>query len=227
MAQRTDGERTIADAVASSFEPMPAEARAAVRERLLAAASASTLPWYRRISHAALALATGTALLGGVSYAAAASGPGDFLYPVKSAAERTIRSIAPLKGDRRGGVVKLKRRTDGARPAAPVVQEGLPATSAATQGVPGASRSATAVAVPGKGLQKQKHDETASPKAKGGIPSRGRSGQSGTRRAVGRERVMHRHTESLKKRPGQAKRAEAHGQAAGASSAATRSSADR
>lgn len=91
-----DDDRSAVDtALGRAFEPMPARARASVRGRLLAAIGPARLPFPVRALRAALAVGTGVSLLGGVSYAAAASVPGDLLYPVKRAAEQVYSAVRP------------------------------------------------------------------------------------------------------------------------------------
>lgn len=93
IEMQDDGLVGVHPVLVRALEPMPAEARAAVRERLLSAISAPRLPLGVRLVRAAVAAGAVFSLLGGVSYAAAASMPGDILYPVKRAAEGVLSAV--------------------------------------------------------------------------------------------------------------------------------------
>lgn len=73
----------LASALAHATEPMPAESCRAVRERLLAAIAPAPVPLHVRLLRPIAVLATAAVVMGGVSYAAAASAPGDLLFPLK------------------------------------------------------------------------------------------------------------------------------------------------
>lgn len=115
------GTEALARAVSACNEKMPAEARDAVRGRLVAAISPEAMPLRARLLRPMIALAAAGSMLGGVSYAAAVSAPGDLLYPVKrtvtsayeSAHGRVDGRVTP-KEDRApaGGVGNAKPRVE-------------------------------------------------------------------------------------------------------------------
>lgn len=97
-----EGYDVLVSAVARSAEQMPAEARDAARARLLEAVRPTAVPPYVRVIRPAIALATAGALLGGVSYAAAESRPGDLLFGLK-------RSVVSAVGSARGALTRTGR----------------------------------------------------------------------------------------------------------------------
>lgn len=85
------------DLLSGVHETMPADARAAVRARVVAhAASGGRVARAKLVfTRSVVAFTTTTALLTGTAYAAASTVPGDALYPVKRAAEELRLAFSP------------------------------------------------------------------------------------------------------------------------------------
>jgi hypothetical protein len=130
-------EATASAVVKAAAEPMPGEARDAVRSRLLHAIGPTAVPLHVRLMRPAIAAACAAALLGGVSYAAAASGPGDLLYPLKRSVSDVVRhgSHAPA--------------SDPATTTAPAPRAAPETGRAGTPRVPAGVRVPPAVGAPG------------------------------------------------------------------------------
>lgn len=100
MSKRTESHphgMSLEDVLTGVGETMPAEARESVRARVVAhAASQGRLARAKVVFFRSAAAFTATAtLLAGTGYAAASTVPGDFLYPVKRAAEEIHLIFSP------------------------------------------------------------------------------------------------------------------------------------
>lgn len=135
-----EGLEALVSAVACSAEAMPDGARAEVRERLLATIEPAAVPLRIRLLRPVIALATAGALLGGVSYAAAGSVPGQPLFGLKQSIVSTVRSAQSVLAHRTIGkpvpavLTPVQAPTRDPAPSVPQVGEATPKVAAPAQG---------------------------------------------------------------------------------------------
>ena len=149
---------------ATAFEPMPAEARSRVRARLDAAVAADRAPFLVRFARPLVALAVGASMLGGVSAAAAVSGPGDTLYPLKRSLSVLATSLEPQAA--RSTLTPLAKPASTPAAAAKGARGVAPAASGSGSGAKALTGNGGSN---GSGVLK---DKKAGPKS-GGSPSKG------------------------------------------------------
>lgn len=145
-----DGLDALVSAVVRSAEPMPEDARTAVRERLLEEIAPTAVPLRVRMLRPAVTLAIVGSLLGGVSYAAAQSREGEPLFRLKQSIVSTVRSAqralshkaAQQRPADASGRVEAPsgRKPEGNPSTPPVVQHVAPKATQATPTPPGQSK---------------------------------------------------------------------------------------
>lgn len=112
METHEDQELIPATALRSAAAPMPADARHAVRGRVMEAVRAERRPGFlvTHTQRVAAVMTTLTLLGGGVAYAANGSLPGSALYPVKRAAEDALVAVLPAGDLEHDLLVRLAER---------------------------------------------------------------------------------------------------------------------
>jgi hypothetical protein len=171
-----EGYEPVVEAVRRSSEPMPWEARAALRKRLLSSLEPAAVPFRLRVLRPAFAFATAGVLLGGVSYAAAASEPGHALFGLKKSIVSAVATAQTVLSERLGSkaahgpAVLRPMEAPAPRSVGPVfvpeLRHAEPNADSSTQPRPGQGRSN------GRGDQK-------SAPAKGGERGKGPGGGAG------------------------------------------------
>ncbi|MHB1342493.1 MAG: DUF5667 domain-containing protein [Coriobacteriia bacterium] len=108
----TPGLQALADALSESRERMPTKARLAARRRILRAVRSDTRWGAQRAAfvRAAAVFTAGVTLMGTMSFAAARSLPGDWLYDVKRGSENMVVAVLPDGALERSVLVRIAER---------------------------------------------------------------------------------------------------------------------
>lgn len=112
MDELNPGLRALADALRDAPERMPRAARSAARRRIMKAARSDVRWRVQRLAfvRTVAAMATFTTLLGGVSYAAGSSLPGDALYGLKRGTEDLAVAVLPQGALERVVLLRIAER---------------------------------------------------------------------------------------------------------------------